>query len=118
MTPIATSTRRNTLHATLLLVLCAALTAGCHKKSDSAAGPTSRPAGKLKIAAILMQQDQFFRLNELGMKDAAKKADVELPVSNAESKQPQEIALVDTYIESKVDAILVSPLKPTVRPRR
>ena len=41
-------------------LLCAG---GCSKKE--------RAPAKAKIGAILMQQDQFFRLNERGMKAAA-----------------------------------------------
>ena len=67
------------------------------------------PSGRRKVAAILMVQDQFFRLNEFGMKDAAKRLDVELLTSVADGKPDKEISLIDTYIERGVDAILISP---------
>jgi len=67
---------------------------------------------KRRIAAILMQEDQFFRLNELGMKDAAKKNNIELLTGSAAGALDKEINLVDTYAGRGVQAILVSPLNP------
>lgn len=78
------------------------LAAGCTKGEP-------RDAGRLKVAAILMAQDQFFRLNEFGMKDAANRLKVDLRVGVADDKPDREISLIDTYIEQKVGAILVSP---------
>jgi ABC-type sugar transport system substrate-binding protein len=77
--------------------------AGCQKAEQEA-------SGRRKVAAILMVQDQFFRLNEFGMKDAADRLNVDLLPSQAEGKPDREISLIDTYIERKVDAILISPL--------
>ena len=57
-----------------------------------------------------MQQDQFFRLNELGMKDAAERHRLDLRVQNATGALDKEITLVDTFMAQKVGAILVSPL--------
>ena len=86
-----------------LLLAAAVLSAGgCSKKEPADA--------KLKIGAILMQQDQFFRLNELGMKAAAKDYDIDLRVQNATGALDKEITLIDTFTAQKVDAILVSPL--------
>ena len=38
---------------------------------------------KLKIAGIVFQEDQFFRLIQFGMQDAADKAGVELLLANS-----------------------------------
>lgn len=86
------------------LVLVAGLLAagGCSEKEAT--------PGKLKIGAILMQQDQFFRLNELGMEAAARDHQVDLRVQNATGALDKEIALIDTFMAQKVEAILVSPL--------
>ena len=75
---------------------------GCSKEEPA--------PGKLKIGAILMQQDQFFRLNEHGMKDAAEQHHVDLHVQNATGALDKEITLIDTFMAQKVAAILISPL--------
>ena len=62
------------------------------------------------IAVILMQQDQFFRLNERGMKAAADRVGADLRVQNAAGALDKEIALLDTFMTQKASAILVSPL--------
>ncbi len=59
-----------------------------------------------------MQDDQFFRLNEIGMKDAAKKYGVELLTGSATGALDKESSMVDTYAGRGVGAILVSPLNP------
>ena len=65
---------------------------------------------KLKIAGIVFQEDQFFRLIQFGMQDAADKAGVELLLGNSANKPDKEIQLVNTYIARGVDAIVISPL--------
>jgi len=65
---------------------------------------------KFKIAGIVFQEDQFFRLIQFGMQDAADKAGVELLLSNSANKPDKEIQLVNTYIARGVDAIVISPL--------
>ncbi len=75
---------------------------GCAKKEP---GP-HRPV----VAAILMQQDQFFQLNEQGMRAAAEKLGVDLKVQNATGGLDREISIVDTYVAQRVGAIVVSPL--------
>ncbi len=65
---------------------------------------------KLKIAGIVFQEDQFFRLIQFGMQDAADKAGVELLLANSVNKPDKEIQLVNTYIARGVDAIVISPL--------
>jgi ABC-type sugar transport system substrate-binding protein len=75
----------------------------CSKKEETA-------SAKLKIGAILMQQDQFFRLNEHGMRAAAEEHQVDLRVQNATGALDKEIALIDTFIAQKINAVIVSPL--------
>jgi sugar transport system substrate-binding protein len=75
---------------------------GCAKKSD---GPPQR-----RIAGIVFQEDQFFRLVLFGMRDAARQAGAELLEANSAGKPDKEIQLVNTYIAQKVDAIVISPL--------
>lgn len=85
----------------------AALIFGC---GGSEEGPeTKRP----KIAGIVFQEDQFFRLIQFGMQDAADRAGVELLLGNSANKPDKEIQLVNTYIARGVDAIVISPLSAT-----
>ena len=92
----------------LTFVIVSVLTTGallpcsCDKSSDTPGRPV--------IAAILMQQDQFFRLNEEGMKDAATRLGIDLRLQNASGALDKEINLVETFIPQKVGAIIVSPL--------
>jgi sugar transport system substrate-binding protein len=86
---------------TLLLVLVLSVS-GCAKKSESTA--------QRRIAGIVFQEDQFFRLVLFGMRDAARQEGVELLEANSAGKPDKEIQLVNTYIAQKVDAIVISPL--------
>lgn len=63
-----------------------------------------------KIAGIVFQEDQFFRLVLFGMKDAAARGGAELLEANSAGKPDKEIQLINTYIASTVDAIVISPL--------
>src|SRR5438093_8943904 len=109
-----------------VLVICALVLPACGgRKQDSAATGGSRdaqgapqpgeaggtgPARRPVVGAILMQQDQFFRLNESGMRAAAAKWNVDLKVQNAGGALDREVSILDTFVTQKVDAILVSPL--------
>lgn len=92
---------RNT-NVLLLLAALALGSSGCSKKAE---GPPPR-----RIAGIVFQEDQFFRLVLFGMRDAARREGVELLEANSASKPDKEINLVNTYIARKVDAIVISPL--------
>jgi len=87
------------------LAVSAVLT-GCDRKGT---GGPARP----RIAGIVFQQDQFFRLIQFGMRDAAKKGGAELLEGNSANKPDKEIQLVNTYIARGVDAIVISPLSAT-----
>ncbi len=92
-----------TLRIILSLCIVAALivaVSGCSKKTD----------GKKRIAGMVFQEDQFFRLVLFGMKDAAAKNGAELLEANSAGKPDKEIQLINTYIASGIDAIVVSPL--------
>ncbi len=75
---------------------------GCNKKPQE--------APKKRIAGIVFQEDQFFRLVLFGMRDAAKKNGLELLEANSAGKPDKEVELINTYIASNVDAIVISPL--------
>jgi simple sugar transport system substrate-binding protein/ribose transport system substrate-binding protein len=62
------------------------------------------------MAGIIFQEDQFFRLILFGMRDAAKKNNIELLEGNSDNKPEKELQLVQTYTAQKVDAVLISPL--------
>ncbi len=97
--------KRKTFLIVLIAVFGVALT-GCRKKENDS-------QAKFKIAGIIFQEDQFFRLVQFGMKDAADKADIELLTASSSNKPDKEIQLVNTYIARKVDAIVISPLSST-----
>lgn len=73
-------------------------------------GCTRSTSGKPEVAGILFQEDQFFRMVELGMRDAAEKQGVEPLVGNSGNSLDKEVQLVDTYIVRGVGAIVISPL--------
>jgi ABC-type sugar transport system substrate-binding protein len=85
--------------AALLLFI---ISPGCSKKPEA--------AGRRKIAGIVFQEDQFFRLVIFGMRDAASRNGAELLEANSEGRPDKEIQLINTYIAGGVDAIVVSPL--------
>ena len=85
-----------------VIVLCMVF-CSCSKKNDV---KTSKP----KIAGIVFQEDQFFRLILFGMRDAAEKGGAEFFAANSLNKPDKEMQLVNTYIARKVDAIVISPL--------
>lgn len=96
---------KSSAHSSRLLITLVLLVfiAGCSQQ-------TSDEDGRLKIGAIVFQEDQYFRLVEFGMRDAAKELNINLMVNNSFGTLDKEIALIDTYIANHVDAIVVAPL--------
>ncbi len=88
--------------ASLLVAFILSAVCGCDRQQAA--------DGRPRIGAILMQQDQFFRMNEQGMRAAAEKLGVEVRVQNAGDRADKEIAVVDAFVIQRMDAILVSPL--------
>jgi len=89
----------------IMTILTALLLAACGGRPATGDAPK-----KPKIGVVLMQQDQFFRLNEAGMRAAADKAGVELRVQSAGGALDKEVAIVETFTAQRVDAVVVSPL--------
>ncbi len=87
----------STVLITALLTL-----AGCSTKQ--------KEQPKKRIAGIVFQEDQFFRLVLFGMRDAAGKNGVELLEANSDGKPDKEVQLINTYVVNNVDAIVISPL--------
>jgi ABC-type sugar transport system substrate-binding protein len=58
------------------------------------------------------QNDQFFKIAEFGMKDAATKNGVELSLGNSGGSLDKELSLIDTYVAAKVNAIVMAPTSP------
>ena len=85
-----------------LLVAILALLVGCSTKQ--------KEQPKKRIAGIVFQEDQFFRLILFGMRDAATKNGAELLEANSDGKPDKEVQLINTYIANNVDAIVISPL--------
>jgi len=64
----------------------------------------------VKVAGIGFQDDQFFKLVELGMKDAAARLGVDFRPANSAGAADKEISLLETFTANKMDAICVAPL--------
>ncbi len=73
-------------------------------------GPQFPDDGRPRAAVVLMQEDQFFRLCEYGMRAAAEDEDINVMVTSSRNDLNQEISLVDTHIANQVDALIVAPL--------
>jgi len=84
------------------LTILATIVSGCSTKKPE--------QSKKRIAGIVFQEDQFFRLVLFGMRDAAKKYDVELLEANSANKPDKEVQLINTYIANNVHAIAIAPL--------
>jgi ABC-type sugar transport system substrate-binding protein len=97
--------RTSSIRAAFGAIVVCGLLCGCDRRSDD--------SGKPKVGVILMQQDQFFRLNEFGMKSAAEKLGLDLRVQNAAGALNREIDLIETFAMQRVAALLVSPLSAT-----
>jgi sugar transport system substrate-binding protein len=65
---------------------------------------------KYTIAGIVFQEDQFMKTIIVGMKDAAKKYNVNLLTANSSNQISKEVQMVNTYVARGVDAICVDPL--------
>src|SRR5262245_56381514 len=88
------------------LALAAALLASCGGQPAAERASPQAP----RLGVVLMQQDQFFRLNEAGMRAAAARRGADLRVQNAAGALDKEAAIVETFTAQRVAAILVSPL--------
>lgn len=98
--------RCNLLTAAVLAAASLLAVAGCGNSAD--AGPK-----KIRMASIIFQEDEFFHLIQLGVRDAAGKSNVELLEGSSGNKPDEEFRLVQTYTNQKVDAVLISPLSAT-----
>ncbi len=106
-----TLTSRSLRRAAALLGFIVAASSGCGKNNpDSAPNKTVSTPSKVAFAGIGFQDDQFFKLAEAGMKDAAKKAGADLLLGTSAGSQDKEITLVETYTSQKVSAIAIAPL--------
>lgn len=107
--------KKNTLCFILSFLLIFLAFPGCEIKRTPNSVQTSSSNSdshkkNLLIACIVNQDDQYMRLLQLGMQDAAVKAGVNVVLANAYSKLDKEIELINTYIENGVDGICVHPV--------
>ncbi|MHB0998566.1 MAG: substrate-binding domain-containing protein [Armatimonadota bacterium] len=91
------------------------LLVGCSKsqQSSSSSGTPSvapKPKSGLKIAGIIFQEDQFFRMVEYGMQKAADENGIDLQLQNSGSAVDKESDFIQTYVSDKVDAIAIAPV--------
>ena len=94
----------------IALATVAALSAGIATAARNDLAETAAPGKQPKIAGIIFQEDQFFRMLSFGMRDAAEKGGAEFIVGNSMNKPDKEIQLIDSYVARKVDAIVISPI--------
>lgn len=86
---------------------------GCSNTTSKEKGGGSGGAKTYKVAGIGFQDDQFYKLIELGLKDGAEKTGVDLKIGTSANSLDKEISLLETYTASKVDAICIAPLSAT-----
>jgi ABC-type sugar transport system substrate-binding protein len=89
------------------LCFFAAFSATCIAIGADSGNPSVKPP---KIATIIFQDDQFFRLIEFGAREAAQAAGATSVEGNSDNKLDKERQLVDAFVTSKADAIIISPL--------
>ncbi len=68
---------------------------------------------ELRLAGIVFQNDQFMRIVQFGMQDAADELGVDLLLGNSDNSPAQEIEMVNNYISAGVDGIMITPLSAT-----
>lgn len=67
----------------------------------------------VRLAGIVFQNDQFMRIVQFGMQDAAEELGADLLLGNSANSPAQEIEMVNNYISSGVDGIMITPLSST-----
>jgi ABC-type sugar transport system substrate-binding protein len=71
-------------------------------------------AEKKSVGVVLYARDsQFWQQIELGMKEAAKKYDLDLQFALSRRQLPTEAQVVEDLLTRKVDALVISPLDKT-----
>lgn len=79
-----------------------------------AGAATTASAQKKTIGVVLYARDsQFWQQIELGMRDAARKQDVDLQITLSRRLLPTEAQVVEDLLTRKVDALAISPLDKT-----
>ena len=69
--------------------------------------------GGYRLAGIVFQNDQFMRIVQFGMQDAADELGADLLLGNSDNSPAQEIEMVNNYISAGVDGIMITPLSAT-----
>lgn len=89
-----------------------------HKLSNSVIRANVKNNGQKPhlVACIVNQDDQYMKMLQLGMSDAAQKEGVNVILSNAYSKLDKEIELINTYLKSGVDGICIHPVSVELSP--
>lgn len=115
---------KKTIALTLVFMLLVTLVSGCASttttpkatagsSTTTTTGPAATTAGgKLKIAGVVFQDDEFMNMLTAGMKKAAAEEGVEIDTANTSSDQSKEVEYIDTYIAQKISGICIAPLDP------
>jgi simple sugar transport system substrate-binding protein/ribose transport system substrate-binding protein len=106
----------------LAALIAALLLSACHPAPPQAPAPpipkaSEKPVDaaskKYRLAGVVFQEDMFFQLVLLGMRDAAKAGGAEIKTASCSNKLEKESELINTYVADKVDAIIISADNPT-----
>jgi simple sugar transport system substrate-binding protein/ribose transport system substrate-binding protein len=84
---------------------CVAIAASCALVGCNRQAGASK---QYKIAGIILKEDEFFKLVQTGMEQAAKEQGVDLQM-NTSNTLDKEVELINTCTTSGVDAIVIAP---------
>lgn len=72
---------------------------------------TASAGERKRIAGVIFQEDQFMRLVLTGMKDVADKhGGIDFVEGNSTNMPDKEITLINNFIQSRIDALLITPI--------
>ena len=98
--------KKNLLSGILVSAMMVTLLAGCSSESGGGEGGEDQ----LTVAGIVFQNDEFAKMMQQGMSDAAEDAGARFLPGNSEDSVDRESELVNTYVSSDVDGIAVNIL--------
>ncbi len=105
------------LHTSLLLLACGALIglAGCKPATESTTSPTegggkTAAGAKLKVGFSQIGAESGWRTAETeSIRDEASKRGIDLKFSDAQGKQENQLKAIRSFVQQRVDAIILAP---------
>lgn len=105
--------KKRILGVLLVAAMSMSLMLGCGKGNNeggSSADDSSAKDGDIKVASIVLQEDQFQKLLGLAMKRAADAEGVEIQMTHSAGQLDKEVELINNYTASGVDGICLFPV--------